>query len=348
MSMNKLSLFISLFLFVNFLTASSPVILPGLSYPFDILIHEDRIFVSENESVKIYSLKDFKKITEFGQRGEGPSEFMVLNDWSVIVNIHPKEIVCGSLGKISVFSENGTLKRTIKPAPYSIVPQRESIGFLDGRYIGLRNIRSEERSEYAAAFYNSDFQVLRDFYHFDAIIWQRGKKYDPIRNTQYFRKIIVYKTQIFINPQNEKGDILVFDHSGQLLYSISHEYNRLKFTDQDLKDWLADFTSERFKSVLHQLKDRWTFPEYFPAWQKFQVCDDRIYLQSYLRNDAEGKNKFYILDLKGEILKELELPLLEVYAFTPFPYTINQGKLYQLIENEESEEWELHITEIDK
>ncbi len=337
---------IALCLAANFLAASTPVTLPGILEPFDLQISKGQIFISQKESVYIYSLEDFKLVKKFGTKGEGPAEFMVLNGWAVIVNVHASELVCGSIGKISVFALDGVFKKVIKPAPYSILCHREYIESLGDGYVSIQEKRKENLSEFAATIYDSNFNRVKEFYRFDANIWQRGKKYNPVKYTQNIRKIFVYGDNIFINTQNERGDILVFDSTGKQLYSISHEYERVKFTEKDKKNWIADFSLESLKPTYQRLKDRWIYPENFPAWQKFQIVDDKIYIQTYKRDHKAGKNKFFILDLKGKLIKELELPLAEQYAFTPSAYTINQGKIYQLVENESTEEWELHINEI--
>ncbi|MGD2091277.1 MAG: hypothetical protein PVH61_34190 [Candidatus Aminicenantes bacterium] len=336
---------IALFLLVNFSTASIRVTLPEILEPFDMVIDKGQMFISEKETVYIYSLEDFKLVKKFGTKGEGPKEFMVTYGWSVIVNVHQSELVCGSIGKISVFTRDGVFKKVVKPAPYSILCHRENIEPLGDQYVGIRNKRTEKFYEFAATIYDSNFNGVKEFYQFDANIWRRGKKYNPVKYTQYFRKIYVYGDNIFVNTQNDRGEILVFESTGKQLYSISHEYERVKFTEKDKKNWLADFSIESLKPIYQRLKDRWIYPDNFPAWQKFQIVDDKIYIQTYKRN-KEGENKFFIMDLKGKLLKKLEVPLAEIYAFTPYPYTINRGKIYQLVENKNTEEWELHIKEI--
>lgn len=343
---SKKSIFlIALFLLVNFSAASTGVTLPEIIGPFDMVIDNGQIFITEKESVYIYSLEDFKLVKKFGTRGEGPKEFIVINGWAVIVNVHASELVCGSIGKISVYTRDGVFKKVVKPAPHSILCHRENIEPLGDGYVSIQEKRAEKFVEFAATIYDSNFNGTKEFYRFEANIWTRGKKYNPVKYTQYFRKIYVYGDKIFVNTQNEKGDILVFDRTGKQLYSISHEYEQVKFTEKDKKNWLADFLLESLKPIYQRLKDRWIYPDNFPAWQKFQIVDDKIYIQTYKRNN-EGENKFFIMDLKGKLLKELEVPLAEVYAFTPSPYTINRGKIYQLVEKKDIEEWELHINEI--
>lgn len=45
-------------------------------------------------------------------------------------------------------------------------------------------------------------------------------------------------------------------------------------------------------------------------------------------------------------MKKIYLPLKEKSVNKLFPFDIKDGKLYQLIENEDTEEYELFVTEI--
>ncbi len=56
--------------------------------------------------------------------------------------------------------------------------------------------------------------------------------------------------------------------------------------------------------------------------------------------------EFFIFDLKGKLEKNIYIPFAFQDALRPYPAAIKNGKLYQLIENDE-EEWELHISVIE-
>jgi hypothetical protein len=54
-----------------------------------------------------------------------------------------------------------------------------------------------------------------------------------------------------------------------------------------------------------------------------------------------------IFTLKGELIKRVWLPFDEYFDFTPCPYIIHNKKLYQCVDNEDEDRWELHIINID-
>jgi hypothetical protein len=86
------------------------------------------------------------------------------------------------------------------------------------------------------------------------------------------------------------------------------------------------------------------FRDDFPAIQFFLVDNGRIYIQTYLKKD--DKYEFFIYDLEGKLIKRLFFPVKFQDALKPNPFDIEDNTFYQLIENEDEEEWELHAIEI--
>jgi hypothetical protein len=88
-----------------------------------------------------------------------------------------------------------------------------------------------------------------------------------------------------------------------------------------------------------------TFPDYFPPIRMFHVTDNKIYVMTYKEKD--GKNEFIILDMEGKLLNRMFIPISPFEETTVIIfYTIKNGKLYLLKDNEETEEWEVRIFEI--
>jgi hypothetical protein len=53
-----------------------------------------------------------------------------------------------------------------------------------------------------------------------------------------------------------------------------------------------------------------------------------------------------IFDIKGSLLKKVFLPIRAMNPEHLCPFSFYKDKFYQLIFNEETEKWELHITDI--
>jgi hypothetical protein len=85
------------------------------------------------------------------------------------------------------------------------------------------------------------------------------------------------------------------------------------------------------------------FPEFFPAILDLIVDGGHVHVLTFRRE--QEKSEFFIFDLEGKLVKKTFLPLkpLGDYAGVFFlPYCIKNNYLYQLIDNEEEEVWELH------
>lgn len=50
-----------------------------------------------------------------------------------------------------------------------------------------------------------------------------------------------------------------------------------------------------------------------------------------------------IFDLNGQFKKKVWVPFYDLSTTDPCPVAINNQRIYQLVENEDEEEWELHI-----
>jgi len=156
---------------------------------------------------------------------------------------------------------------------------------------------------------------------------------------------LVYQThsdKIFITGKEGFGlDIL--DNTGKKLYSIARkDYKKRKFTSEDEKKF-REVLKSRFKVQYDRFKSRISFPDYFPEIFNFFIADNKIYISTWKWKNE--KIEFFIYSLKGKLLKHLFIPFVFQNALQPYPAVIKNGKLYQLIENDD-EEWELHITDI--
>jgi hypothetical protein len=94
--------------------------------------------------------------------------------------------------------------------------------------------------------------------------------------------------------------------------------------------------------------DRLVFPEYLPAiWGlKYHCREENEELYVLSRKTRDNKKEFLVFNIQGKLLKKIYLPLKEKNVNSLFPFDIKDGKLYQLIENGDTEEYELFVTEI--
>jgi len=337
----KRIIIISIFTIVlyGFMFGTKIIPMTDLMNPISISSDRTQLYVTDGINVSIYSKKDYSLVKKFGKEGEGPKEFKLLQPggFPLIIDVQTEEIVVNSLNKISFFSKGGVYKSE----------KKASVGAFSGAYQPLGRgfagigFAQEDKTLYRSIHITDDkinklkivFKIEHDF--------QQGKGFKAIQNPFAFQ---TYQNKLFIGWETE-FNIHVFDDKGAKLYTISQNYTRIPVT-KDHKQEIIEFykTNPNTKQIYEFLKDQMYFPKLFPSIRAMIITDQKIYLQTF--KQKESKAEFYIFDLKGKLQKKQLLPVEEQNPIAVYPYTIREGKIYQLIENIDEEEWELHISEI--
>ncbi|MCP5051958.1 MAG: hypothetical protein GY940_32620, partial [bacterium] len=88
------------------------------------------------------------------------------------------------------------------------------------------------------------------------------------------------------------------------------------------------------------------YPDHYAPIKGIEVTGGKLYVRTFkLKGDKE---EYLVMDLKGKMLKKayisrnLESGILAQVAGSKL-YSIYNGKLYYIVENEDEEEWELHV-----
>ena len=341
--MKTVLLFMSMWLFAGITMAERIVTLLDLQKPKTITVKDGQIFVTENVLIKVYSATDYRLLHTFGKRGEGPGEFKIMDNAEigigVQISVQPEYILANSIGRISYFSRSGEFIREMNtqlgrgPYGHNFTP----VGDL---FVGY-GFRMEGQVRYVTInLYDRSIKKVKELYRHLFFV-QPGKKSDP----EIWRPSLFYVSRNRIVIDREDGIIDIFNQKGEKIRSITHPYPRVKETQTRIQDYL-DFLKKdpRFREDFDFYKKMLEFPEYLPLIRFFSVDDERIYV---LTNQKKAeKSQLLIFDYRGKILKKTWVKLAEKTPIEPYPYTIRDGILYQLKENLEEEEWELHIHKI--
>lgn len=297
-----------------------------------------QFYVCDGAVVHIYSLEDFSLKGKFGKAGEGPQEFAVYGGEGLWVFPQKDHLVINSLGKVSLFTKEGKYIKEFNTKALSMFGLFQPVG--DG-YAGFGMAQDEETKSMAFTLNIYDGKLGKKIKELQKLQFvQRGSFRLPTI-TPFFctmdNKIIV--------PEGKEFLLNIYDANGKKISSITHPYKRPKVTD-DYKKKIDHYlkTDPNTKSYYDMIKQMLKFDDHFPAIQFFVVADKKVYIQTYLETD--GKYEFFIFDLEGKLLKRLFLPVVYLDPTKFHPYTFGRNKFYQLIENEDEEEWELHAIEI--
>lgn len=323
--------------------------LPEIINPDSITIDNDLIYITDFPSVYIYSLKDYRLIKKFGRKGEGPKEWLRY----ALLSLHENYLVISDQNKMLFFSTTGEYIKEIKA---------KSIIYWGGRptpngFIA-KNRTTEKDFQYNTIWlYDKNLPRTKEIYR-NAFFWQYKKSSDKCNAIEVGGiQFQVYQDYILFR-KNPDFTIDVLDKSGEKLYTIQLPYSRLPFPESIKKQYHRYFkTVPPWKRLYQRVAKEIYFPSHLPAIQSFIAADNKIYVLTY--ETRENQSKFIILDLKGKKLKEVWLPIHQSdswfqHSLTQWvrrgcshpTFTIKNNTLYHLVENEDTEQWELQVTVI--
>jgi hypothetical protein len=299
--------------------------LPDVMKPDSFAVDNDQLYIVEGTTIHLYSMKDFKRIKQFGNKGEGPGEFK----YSPQIRVFPDYLLCNIFGKFMYFSRNGEYQKERKTSAlrvYLILPagenlvgkktnfdrqtrkQTSQITVFNKDLETVKELATEERKRRGSMSGKFQFHGVRDLFSFDV----DGKN-------------------IFVADTRKGFFFEVFDSNGNKLYQIKKEYKVLKVTPEYKKEFMERMSRE---TVFKQFNDRFEiiFRENFPAFRNFKIDNGKLLVFTYKKED--NQREAIVMDLKGKVLKTVFIPDEEIYA-------VNNGFFYYLKENEDEEEWEL-------
>jgi len=333
-----------LILFASTLLAAKTVSLPDILKPDSIVVDADNIYVVEGIQVSVYSAADFKLKKKFGREGEGPQEFKKSgggNMPSLILYPQPDHLFICSQNKASFFKKDGTFIKEVRTG--SIIGR---FAPMDDTYAGLGFSREDNKPALIIGLYDKDFKKEKDLLKLP-MPFMPGQKVDPIRVYFLSDAFMFYsdsKKAFIVDGDN---NVQVFNHKGDIVATLSYNYQKVKLTDS-LKAKYDKFFSEdnRFRQMYKNGKARnmMEFSEYLPTIKTYRVSDGKVYVVT--NNKKNQALETIIFSDTGKFLRKIFLPIEQPNILEMYPFTIYKGKIYQLVENEDEEEWELHVNEI--
>jgi hypothetical protein len=304
-----------------------------LTNPTGIAVKGHRIYIADFPAIYIYSLKDFRLIKKFGKQGAGPGEFLPRSSKDkFFIYLLDETVFVESNGRVSFFILNGDFLKEFNVAAvgYRFQP-------FGNRFLGKKRVM-EERSVYGTInLFDKRFKRVKEVFRVPYSI-QPGKKilvfnpndfrYHPGENYLYIR-------------DSKEFAVKIYDNHFKLVSTIKREnYTLRKILPEDKKKMHSVFKvalKERYAVLRHRI----TFPETFAAIRNILMDGGKLYIITFKKQE-EGVECF-LYTPEGTFIQKLHIPLIFENILQYYPYTIHNGSLYQLIENEDAEEWELHV-----
>jgi len=304
---------------------------PDVNKPSRFAVDGDRLFINEQFTISIYSLADNRLIKKFGRQGEGPQEFKI----SAVMNLFPDGLAVISYCKISYYTRDGEYIRE-KRAPLHFYPGARIL--TKDLFVSLKNYVELRKSLWILdAEFNPIIEVYKE---------KTKHKFGEFLGN--FWPFTAEGNRIFSVKDNE-FQVGIYDTAGKEVAHISREYERIKYTPEHKEEFFKHIKAQippGNPDAYQRIVKFSIFPECLPAISNLFIANNKIYIGTFGKEN--GKSEFFVYTTDGKFIERILVPLTPKYDGYMFyyPYTIKDDKLYQLIENGTTGDWELHISGI--
>ncbi|MCP4149023.1 MAG: 6-bladed beta-propeller [bacterium] len=353
--MAKRILFIFLIVMAQLVYAGERGILDGVLKPEMIRVYDGKLYVTEQQTFYIFSLKDLSLLKKVGNSGEGPGEFIADPNRTISLSVYPQHILTESRYKLIYFSHDGTfIKEKRKPSASfnQVLP-------LGDNFVAMRwSQREDDKQHNTVGIYDGEFELIKELYTQRNFSYRRTAQMIPDA-----LNFCVAGDKLFIEKSPEGFIVDVFDTKGNVLYRIENEYDKLSIGEAHRTAALDAFKEIPFiKRRINQTGGEWfktyksrnkiLYRDTFPAIRDIMTDGKRLFLKTY--KTKQSSEEYISMDFKGKILKKILLPKVRKAAFlvqmqgNKKYYCIHGGMFYylKLVETEDDADWVLYTANI--
>lgn len=344
--MKKITFFLLIFLISSF--SIEAVKIASFQDNFkapNVLIDNKNLYIWDQTfcNIRVYDRKNYKKTAEFGRRGNGPAEFIGIEK----VSTSDDKVFVASFPKMCIFSSEGKLLKEIKSK------QMDSGSFfpIGNNFIGQScppPKPNEIKLNIKFSLFNSILEKKKDiFIAQSGLFLKYGSKKEIIFRIRDCTRAMVSDDKLIIGVTGYGFYFSVFDKDGNRLYEIKKPYEKQKVSNEDKQAFMDRLKKSMKEAEWNQYKAMYEieFPDYYPAYANFFAQHDRIYVFLYPKSN---KQAVLILDMKGNLIKQKVLSqTIDNGCIEKGRFTVHNGKMYFLVENEDTDDWELHMEQID-
>jgi len=334
------------------LTASETVPLEDITNPgYSFHVDGNELFLVNDHSIFVYSLDPVKLKFKIGQKGDGPSDFK----YRPLLYVYPDYIVALDYTKSLWFSRTGELLKTKDYSDFEDFSTGQEMRLLPVKNHYIRVVADHELCTQSVYLLDDRFEEVA-LLHEGLFDWWPPGLQDPSKTTNFklihhTMEAVVREDRIFIHDSHRGFFVKVFDHAGKLVKIINHNSERCQRISDDFKAKAIEFIAandpyDYYKKIP---KEAFSFYTFYPPLESLRTAEDFLFATTYLEKD-QG-HEIIVMDLTGQIIKRIYpgLPSFKYWKslLAKDLYAFEQGKLYQLVKNETTGLWELHIDPID-
>ncbi len=326
--------------FLSVSTFSESYPMEDLVKPSMITVKDDKLYILEKTTISIYSIRDLKLVSKFGKSGEGPREFMARTYGPPMsMSFVNNELVVNSTNKLSYFTPMGKFINERKAFANLVLYQ------VRDNFVAIGpSPDKENKFRISIRLYSNDLNELKNLFHSNISV---NPQQDFILPLSAITHNPSYKGKIIIPESNTDFVIGIFDHMGKRLGKIEKKFEKVGIPEKfkaKTHEWFKKYSI--YKKFYENIKQFIKFKEYFPAIRDLYLADDHIHVITYKRKGDLWQ--CIILNMDGKEVRRLFVPLDRYVPFTYYAilYSIEKGKMYSLIEDEDNESWKLQVTKL--
>lgn len=318
-------------------------VLEGHLIPDGLQVDKDHFYITEGSVISIHSMKDLSLLARFGKRGEGPGEFK----GRIFPDVSGPEILVSSQGRVSFFSKQGKYLREVPVTSGRWFTPLDGFSIMAGYYSGMNKDGIRISGVY---LFNKDFNRLKPVRTHKSIAQsEKGKGWHLFAKTYIYPYVCGSRIIVAADVDFRIG---IFDREGNPVKQVQREYKRVVFTEQNRKKVLDFYrTHPSTAPEYHWWKKNIHFPEKFPAVRKIYTAEDRFYVRTY--REKEGRHEFFVFTCDGDFINQVYLKINPSVAKNSYPYmrdscpfAFRNGKIYQLVLDEEEDEFILTADDV--
>jgi hypothetical protein len=318
-------------------------VLSDLEKPDSLYVDDQQIIIGDRTSVFIYSAADFHLETKFGSQGEGPGQFLLLPGRGLWINVGPDLIFIHSMGKISYFKRNGILIRE-KRLPAGTIFFKP----VGDRLVGFKNVVESGVIYETINLFDSNLNLQKELFRHKNRVQQNR------REIKLLDRSVILETgreHIFLSASNSL-EVMVFDKKGTLVDMIKKEDEKgREVTDRDIKE-INNFMKLKYGEGYLQIKSLIKIPPTYPVIRsriglEYDYNNGNQILYIITWNKKGSANVCFLYDIAKKSLAKVHIVMKSATPILPFAFIIHNSKFYQLVENEETGDWELFVSPIE-
>lgn len=323
-----------------YLQSRKLTVLHEVGNPDYILIDSGQLLVIDNgKQLHQYSMKDFKYQKQLFHRGEGPSENLCLG----FVQLSPEYIYLYCMKKSLFFTRDGKFIKEIKThlrGVNYILPVKDKFLIETST-----RQRSSAGSSYSISLYflnvenEMKYEKVLYYYEIPSITWKGNKR--PLTLIKSEQNVCIFENRIFICDSDRGLFAQVYDSNGDKLSQVRLELEKIKVPENYSAEFFGNI-KESGKIDSFNSEFYYDQPEYFPAFFRFYVGKNKCYFLTYKR--IGNNREVVVCDWKGNNIRKAYIPWVNYWDLRN--YTIWEDKFYWLVDNQDTEEWELHVADV--